>query len=159
MQIVEPVERENCDSGDYPEGTRERAFKNQSCNRAAGCQIGGWTAPQKSPERPFRSTTTRVATVLVPNLMPYPQRGKLWLAPAGATAVQIRWDGDLIASPTLAPGWQRVELDLPTWTVGEHELSFDTGETRAPATPGAPLISVGALDLEFAPGNRARYGD
>jgi hypothetical protein len=116
---------------------------------AAPYLIGGWTAPQKSPERVFRTTTTPVATVLVPNLMPYPQRGKLWVAPAGATAVTIRWDGAIIASPTLAPGWQRIELDFPTWSVGEHELSFETSP---------PGISVGTLDVEFAPDNRARYG-
>jgi hypothetical protein len=116
---------------------------------AAPYLIGGWTPPQKSPERVFRTTTTPFATVLVPNLMPYPQRGKLWVAPAGATAVTIRWDGDVIASPTLAPGWQRIELDFPSWSVGEHELSFETNP---------PGISVGALDLEFAPNNRARYG-
>lgn len=117
---------------------------------AAPYLIGGWTAPQKSPERTFRSTTTRTATVLVPNLMPYPQRGKLWLARAGATAVTIRWDGDVIASPALTPGWQRVELDLPSWSVGEHELSFETTDIG---------ISVGALDLEFAPDNRTHYGN
>jgi len=116
---------------------------------AAPYLIGGWTAPQKSPERTFRTTTTPLATVLVPNLMPYPQRGKLWIAPASATSVTIRWDGDIIASPTLAPGWQRIELDFPSWTVGEHELTFET----MPAG-----ISVGTLELEFLPDNRARYG-
>ncbi|HZJ64818.1 MAG TPA: hypothetical protein VFD36_14995, partial [Kofleriaceae bacterium] len=64
-------------------------------------------------------------------------------------AVTIRWDGDIIASPTLAPGWQRIELDFPSWSVGEHELSFET----IPAG-----ISIGNLDLEFAPDNRAHYG-
>jgi hypothetical protein len=123
---------------------------------AAPYLIGGWTAPQKSTERTFRSITTPTATVLVPNLMPYPQRGRLWLAPAsslttaGATAVTIRWDGTVVATPTLTAGWQAIELELPTWNVGEHELSFE-----AP-TPG---ISVGNLELRFAPDNHARYGD
>lgn len=128
---------------------------------AAPYLIGGWTAPQKSAERTFRSTTTPTASVLVPNLMPYPQRGRLWLAPApaaarpassaiGDTSIVIRWDGTPIATPTLNPGWQAIELDLPTWNVGEHELSFES------PTAG---ISVGNLELRFAPDNRARYGD
>jgi hypothetical protein len=104
--------------------------------------------------------------------MPYPQRGRLWLAAAGATSasvgpsstttvgpsstttagpsVTIRWDGIIIATPTLTPGWQAIDLDLSTCNVGEHELSFET--------PAAG-ISVGNLELRFAPDNHARYGD
>src|SRR5262245_20270064 len=46
---------------------------------AAPYLIGGWTAPQKSPERTFRTTTTPLTTVLLPNLLPYPHRAQLCL--------------------------------------------------------------------------------
>src|SRR6267378_4809849 len=50
VQIVKSVEREDRDSGHHPEGACKCAFKNQSGNRAAGCQVGCRTAPHRAPK-------------------------------------------------------------------------------------------------------------
>ncbi|HEY5925656.1 MAG TPA: hypothetical protein VIV11_28415 [Kofleriaceae bacterium] len=84
-----------------------------------------WSGVGTSDGKSFRWTMTPSARVIVPNLMPEPQRFTLWLAPAGAREVTVRWDGEAIARVQLDDGWQPVAWDLHDVDVGEHVLTIE----------------------------------
>jgi hypothetical protein len=114
--------------------------------------VSGWSRAVRG-SRPMRWTTAPVATVLVPNLMPYGQRLTLWLAPAGAHHATVRWNGAVVAEAELA-GWTPVRFDLPDIALHTNELSIEAAP--APVTPdagpapGAPVgVAVGDLEVEL----------
>jgi hypothetical protein len=115
--------------------------------------VSGWSAPFVFKDRLYRITTARSATALVPNLMPYGQRIHLWLAPAGATQVRVRWNGDLIVDVPLPPGWSRISFVLPDIALHTNELTIESD--LAPARPVAGWanlmvpVGVAVSDLEF----------
>lgn len=117
--------------------------------------IGDWSPVRMVLERPFRWTESPTVRALVPNLMPYPQRFSLLLAPGGARDVTIRWDGELVARGPLRDGWQVITFDRYDMSVGEHELQIEALPGQFPATAGwpVPLLPVGVaisrLDIEF----------
>jgi hypothetical protein len=122
--------------------------------RAEPYLVGGWTESYPG-ERPYRWTTTRVATVLVPNLMPYSQNLTLYLAPGASRDVVVRWDHEVVARTTLHSGWNPVGFYVKDMAVGEHELSIESvlaplAPTRAWDAPRAPVgVAVNTLELEL----------
>lgn len=117
--------------------------------------LGAWSGVREAEARSLRWTLAPSVRALVPNLMPYPQRFRLWLAPGGATNVTLRWDGDVVARATLAPGWQAVTWDVRDMPVGEHELTIEA--TPGPFAPreGWPRpkrsvgVAVNLLEIEL----------
>jgi hypothetical protein len=114
--------------------------------------IAGWS-PVVRGDRAQRWTTAPVATVLVPNLMPYGQRLTLWLAPAGAHRATVRWNGEQVAEAELT-GWTAVPLALRDVALHTNELAIEsTPAAYAPAsgpTPGVPVgVAVGDLEIEL----------
>ncbi len=83
--------------------------------------IGGFGPSRPGPGRAIRWTTARNADVLVPNLLPSPQRLSLWVAPNAAAGTRVplvvRWNGRVVA---------RISVVSPTVTV-EWEISGDVG--------------------------------
>jgi hypothetical protein len=95
--------------------------------------VDGWSAPSTTGRA--SRTTTAPATVLVPNLLPYPQQLTLWLAPAGAHHAIVRWNGAIVADVELT-AWTPVALDV-------HDLGLHANElTIEPAG-----IAVGDLEI------------
>jgi hypothetical protein len=115
--------------------------------------VRGFT-PSVTRERPLRWTTEPVATVLVPNLMPYGQRMTLWLAPAGARRATVRWNGEQVAQVELA-GWTTVTFDLPDIGLHTNELAIEAVPAAfalpdgAPAHDGPVGVAVGDLEIGF----------
>lgn len=114
--------------------------------------VGGFTGPLKA-DRPFRWTTEPRATILVPNLMPYGQRLVLWVAPAGATKVIVRFNDQIVASREVS-GWTPISFDLPDIPLHTNELEVDAvPASHTPAegwpTPSTP-VGVAVADLEFS---------
>jgi hypothetical protein len=120
--------------------------------------IGGWSGPHMGSEKSFRWTTERVVRVIVPNLMPYPQRMTLWLHAGASHIATIRWDDTIVARTDLSvPGWHPVQFDLRDMPVGEHELSIESDVVAPLPVPpaGWPVprkpvgVAVNLLELEF----------
>jgi hypothetical protein len=114
--------------------------------------VSGWSRAVPG-SRPVRWTTAPVATVLVPNLMPYGQRLTLWLAPAGAHRVTVRWNGAVVADAELA-GWTAVRFELPDIALHTNELAIEAAPALfTPASgpaPDAPVgVAVGDLEVEL----------
>ena len=116
--------------------------------------------PPQSAAQPMRYTTQREARILVPNNMPYGQRYTLLVAPAGASEVELAWDGVTVATAALQPGWNRISFDVPDDAAGMHELAIRASLAPHPA-PAPPFprppqhevgVAVGALEMEFLPG-------
>lgn len=118
--------------------------------------VGGWTA-SATAERPFRWTTTPRATAIVPNVMPYGQRLTVWIAPGGASSVDLVWDGSTVAHAALRPGWNAVSFDVTDMSVGEHDLAFEATPAKLTAPRGWPAIAqpvgvaIGSIELQFLP--------
>jgi len=114
--------------------------------------VSGWSGAVRGSQ-PMRWTTAPVATVLVPNLMPYGQRLTLWLAPAGAHHVTVRWNGAVVAEAELA-GWTAVRFELPDIALHTNELAIEAAPgpfapVSGPA-PGGPVgVAVGDLEVEL----------
>jgi hypothetical protein len=114
---------------------------------------GGAGVLPRGINRAMRWTTAPVATVLVPNLMPYGQRLTLWLAPAGAHHATVRWNGAVVADAELA-GWTAVRFELPDIALHSNELAIEAAPGPfAPASgpaPDAPVgVAVGDLEVEL----------
>ena len=103
--------------------------------------VGGWSASTTNGRR-CRFTTAPEATVLVPNLLPYDTLLTLWLSPADARNITIRWNGDVVAQRQLGDGWTPVSFDLPHMALHTNELEVD-------AQPGATGHGVAVGDLEL----------
>lgn len=123
--------------------------------------VGHWSGPYRALEKSFRFTVERRVTALVPNLMPYPQRFTLWLAPGGSDRVKILWDDEVVAERTLQPGWQPVEWVVRDMTMGEHELGieaepapFEKADWPKPRLPVG--VAVHTLIVGFARDPRTR---
>lgn len=121
--------------------------------------IGGWSGPHMAGDTSFRWTTSRDAIALVPNLMPYPQRMFLTVAPGFTQDVTIRWDGKLVMTAHLERGgFTTLSFDIYDMPVGEHELGIEAaaiGAYTAPddwPQPRKPVgVAVNRLDVEFLP--------
>ena len=85
----------------------------------------------------YRFTTAGAAIVLVPNLMPYGQRLRLWVAPFGGRHVRLRWNGEVVAEAALT-GWTPVQFDLPDIELHTNELTIE-----------GYGLAVGELELQF----------
>lgn len=116
--------------------------------------VDGWSAPRNAAGRRYRFTTARVATVLVPNLVPDGQRLTLWLAAAGARGAIVRWNDREVARVELGTAWTPVVFDLPDIALHTNELSVEAGP--APLANDAlgqfadPVgVAVGALELQL----------
>jgi hypothetical protein len=108
-------------AGDYPLTPPFGAFRDDTLKGAhatwfppAHFLVGDWSAKQTG-EHAFR--TTNAGTILVPNLMPYPQKIGVWVR----GAVTVTWDGDDVAHASDA--WSRIEFTVNPST-GTHELAF-----------------------------------
>lgn len=126
-------------------------------NGAGPYVIRGLGPPQSGPGRAIRWTTAPVAEILVPNLLPTPQRLSLWVAPnapAGGAPVDlvVRWNGDVVAraSLTAVPATHAIEWNIEG-DVGLNVLRVEAS-LQPPVgvagqwTPGAPAgIAIGAL--------------
>lgn len=84
--------------------------------------VGGWSAPQ-SDDRPFRYLTASEATVLVPNLMPEPQRYEVWMRASAETDVALLWNEDRVASARLTTTWTAVTFELRAPALHTNELT------------------------------------
>lgn len=116
--------------------------------------VSGWSRAVRG-DKLMRWTTAPVATVLVPNLLPYGQRLTLWLAPAGAHHATVRWNGAVVADAELA-GWTAVRFELPDIALHTNELAIEAAPGPfAPAAgpaPDAPVgVAVGDLEVELRP--------
>jgi len=112
--------------------------------------VQGWSRSAHG-DRPRRFTTATVATVLVPNLMPYGQRLTLWLAPAGGHHAVVRWNDEIVADVELS-GWTPVRFDLPAIALHTNELTIEAtlAEPAPPLSTGAEnRVGVAVGDLEF----------
>ncbi|HEX8112155.1 MAG TPA: hypothetical protein VF516_30690, partial [Kofleriaceae bacterium] len=114
--------------------------------------VSGWSRAVRG-SRPLRWTTAPVATVLVPNLMPYRQRLTLWLAPAGAHHVTVRWNGAVVADTELGD-WSGVWFELPDIGLHTNELSIEAvpapfTPATGPAPEGPVGVAVGDLEIEL----------
>jgi hypothetical protein len=97
--------------------------------------LGGFATPSPGPGRAIRWTTARTAEVLVPNLLPSPQRLSLWVAPnmaAGGAPVDVvvSWNGDIVA---------RASLDAARtleWTI-EGDVGLNLLSVEAALRPAA----------------------
>jgi hypothetical protein len=117
--------------------------------------VAGWSRVVRG-DRALRWTTAPVATVLVPNLMPYGQRLTLWLAPAGAHRATVRWNGALIVADAELAGWTAVRFALPDIALHTNELSIEAAPgpfapASGPAPDGPVGVAVGVLDGELVP--------
>jgi hypothetical protein len=118
--------------------------------------VSGWSPPLRA-DRVFRFTTESRATVLVPNLMPYGQRLRLWLAAGGARHVTIEWNGDKVAETDLTEAWTAVTIDLPDIALHTNELTVvSTPSTYVPAAGWPAMttpvgVAVGDLELQLVP--------
>ncbi len=114
-----------------------------------------WSSVGSNDGKPYRWTMAPRTRALVPNLMPYPQRFGLWLAPGGSRDVTLRWDGEVVARAHLVDGWQKVSWDVHDVPVGEHELTIEAALAARPSTkdwpaPRRPVgVAVNTLELEF----------
>jgi hypothetical protein len=121
--------------------------------------VGGWSDAHPYDDKWFRWTTSKDAVALVPNLMPYPQRMLLTLAPGYAQDVTIRWDGKLVMQAHLERGgFTTLSFDIYDMPVGEHELAIEAaaiGAYTAPDAwpqPGKPVgVAVSRLEIELLP--------
>jgi len=117
--------------------------------------VSGFSRSMRA-DRPFRWTVAPVATVLVPNLMPYGQRLTLWLAPGGSDRVIVRWNGRVVAERELS-GWTAVSFELPDIELHTNELAIEAPLGAAASREGWPGVSegvgvaVGDLELVFLP--------
>lgn len=114
--------------------------------------VSGWSRAVRG-SRPLRWTTAPIATVLVPNLMPYGQRLTLWLAPAGAHHVTVRWNGVVVGDTELAD-WTAVRFALPEIALHTNELSVEAAPApftpaSGPAPDGPVGVAVGDLEVEL----------
>jgi hypothetical protein len=119
--------------------------------------LTGLGPPGPGPGRAIRWTTARTAEVLVPNLLPSPQRLSLWVAPntpadGAPVDVTIRWNGAVVARASLAAvsPTRTVEWDI-RGDVGLNVLSVEAA-LRPPAgvagewAPRAPAgVAIGVL--------------
>jgi hypothetical protein len=117
--------------------------------------VSGWSKTFFA-QRPARWTTAPTAIVLVPNLMPNPQRYTLWLAPGGASELTARWDGEIVAHGSLHPGWNMITFTLPKVGVGEHELALESEPAALPPggwpDPGMPVgVAASTVDIQLIP--------
>ncbi len=121
--------------------------------------VGGWSDAQQQGDTWYRWTTARNAVVLVPNLMPYPQRMLLTLAPGYSQDVTIRWDGKRVMATRLERlGFTTLTFDIYDMPVGEHELQIEAaaiGAFTAPddwPQPTKPVgVAVNRLEIEMLP--------
>ena len=114
--------------------------------------VSGWSRAVRG-DRLMRWTTAPVATVLVPNLLPYGQRLTLWLAPAGAHHATVRWNGAVVADAELA-GWTAVRFELPDIALHTNELAIEAAPgpfapAAGPAPDGPVGVAVGDLEVEL----------
>jgi hypothetical protein len=127
--------------GDYPMVPPANALRDDSLYAERGTwRIGyplaepylvdRWSGVGQGDGKSFRWTMRPTTRALVPNLMPYPQHFKLWLAPAGGRDVTLRWDGEVVARAHLEAGWQAIEWDVHDMPVGEHELAIEAPLAR-----------------------------
>jgi hypothetical protein len=104
--------------GDYPWLPAMDYTRDTIRGKGASWDLGGGGAtpyvvygigpPSQGPGRAIRWTTQRTARILVPNLLPQPQRLSLWVAPNAASGaapadVVIRWNGDVVVRAALSP--------------------------------------------------------
>ncbi len=118
--------------------------------------IGAWSK-SFTGDRPFRWTLEASARAIVPNLMPYGQSVTVWLAPGADPAVTVKWDGAVVAQPTLVEGWNGIRFEVHDMFAGDHELELDASLQPVPSTtqwptPARPVgVAVGRVELEFLP--------
>ncbi len=162
-----PLQRWDDVVGEYPwmppiDHTRE-SIRGQGANWDLGgggatpYLLGGIGPPRPGPGRAVRWTTARVGAVLVPNLVPTPQRLTWWVAPnaaegAAPVPIIVRWNGRVVVRTTLAPVSPTRTIE---WTiqgdVGLNELSIEAA-VSAPmgvagefVPPGPAGVAIGAL--------------
>lgn len=115
--------------------------------------VGGWSAPFVLNGRLFRVTIARAATALVPNLMPYPHRVHLWLAPMGADRARVKWNDEVVAEATLPAGWTRLSFDLPEIELHTNEITIESELAPSSPRPDWPLlfvpVGVAVSDIEL----------
>lgn len=115
---------------------------------------GEWSAVYEH-DWPYRWTMSPTVRALVPNLVPLDQLVTISLAPGGARDVIVRWDGDVIASPALAAGWNTIQFRVDRMAVGEHELELEAVPAPLPAElewphPRAPVgVAISRLDFQL----------
>jgi hypothetical protein len=164
-----PLQRWDEVIGDYPwipaiDYTRE-SIRGQGAtwdlggNGAAPYIIRGIGPVSGGPGRAIRWTTERSAAVLVPNLLPGPQRLAWWVAPNAPASgppvdVVIRWNGNVVARASLLPsdGPRTLEWAIEG-DVGLNVLEVDA-TIQAPAgiagewKPKVPAgVAIGALQF------------
>jgi hypothetical protein len=116
--------------------------------------VDGWSEIRRANGRSFRFTTARVATVLVPNLVPDGQRLTLWLAAGGARVATVRWNGDIVAHAELTDGWTPVVFDLPDIAIHTNELAVEAepallANDKLGSEPGPVGVAVSRVDFEL----------
>jgi hypothetical protein len=161
-----PLNRWDQAVGNYPLVPPFGAFRDdQIWNQSGGWNIGGaspeylldgWSDPFRT-DRAARWTLEDRATVLVPNLMPYRQSYTLFVAPGGAHDVTVEWDGDVVATASLQPGWNELHFVLDAVPVGDHEMTIVstpapfTVPAGWPAAPASTGVAVWKLAMQILP--------
>jgi hypothetical protein len=121
--------------------------------------LRGFGPPTNGPGRSIRWTTARRAEVLVPNLLPSPQRLSWWVAPnapadGAPVDVIVRWNGEVVVRASL-PAVSATDTRMLEWDiegdVGLNVLSIEAalhppagigGEWKPPNPAG---VAIGAL--------------
>ncbi len=84
--------------------------------------LDGWSRPEHMDrEKPSRRILGDSARVLVPNLVPDPQRGTLWVAGAAPTPVLLEWNDRLVGAGMVAR-WTPLTFVVPEGSLHTNEL-------------------------------------
>ncbi|HLL22346.1 MAG TPA: hypothetical protein VK427_09455, partial [Kofleriaceae bacterium] len=107
----------------------------------------GAFSPSRPGTRPFRWTRSRAVSVLVPNIVPNDQHVTVWLAPAGARRVTVRWNGRVVHDGDLVDGWNQIGFTLTRPGVGEHELTLESELGSIAESPEPVGVAIHSIDL------------
>jgi len=118
--------------------------------------IGRWTGPRDG-DRWFRWTMDREVRVLVPNILPNDQHINIWVAPAGAKHVTLRWNDNVIFDGDLREGWQAIGATIYEPRVGENELTIESElavytppKSDKPVNATAHPVGIAISSIDFS---------
>jgi hypothetical protein len=109
--------------------------------------LGTWSKPVHS-DRWFRYAMSSDAVVLVPNLMPYSQRIKIWMSAERSRNVSVSWNGDHVRSVVLDARWTPVQFDVQNPSLHTNELEI-ISVSPASSVSRARRDGIAVADVEI----------